>query len=85
MILKNILGLQKSTQPFYEDEAESGFIERLREEDSGLADTWSDYGDKLAKSMYGQKEMLQKNGMDTSKVDEMIKKYGLKNKKSFDN
>ena len=82
---EKILGLQKSTQPFYEDEAESGFIERLREKDSGLADIWSDYGDKTAKSMYGQKEMLQRYGMDTSHIDEIIKKYGLKNKKSFDN
>ena len=85
ILRENILDLQKSSQPFYEDDSESGFIERLREEDSGLADIWSDFGDKTAKSMYQQKRDLESLGLDTSHVDEMIKKYGLKNKKSFDN
>ena len=61
-----------------EDEAESGFIERLREKDSGLADIWSDYGDKTAKSMYQQKRDLESMGLDTSHIDEIIKKYGFK-------
>jgi hypothetical protein len=44
-----------------------------------LADKWSDYDDKLSKSMQQQKRDLQSLGLDTSKVDAMIKKYGLKN------
>lgn len=61
------------------DGRESQWIQRLRKADPDLADKWSDYDDKLSKSMQQQKRDLQSLGLDTTKVDAMIKKYGLKN------
>jgi len=51
----------------------------LRKADPNLADVWKDYDDKLSANMRLQQQTLKKYGLDTSKVDSMIKKYGLKN------
>lgn len=61
------------------DGRESQWLQKLRKADPDLADVWSDYDDKLAKSMQQQKRDLQSLGMDTSHIDAVIKKYGLKN------
>jgi hypothetical protein len=57
---------------------ESAWLERLRKADSKLADVWVDYDDKVSKSMWQQKRSLEKLGLDSSKIDAIIKKYGLK-------
>jgi hypothetical protein len=58
---------------------ESEWLQRLRKADPDLADTWSDFDDSVSKSMYQQKRDLQSLGLDTSHIDKIIKKYGLKN------
>jgi hypothetical protein len=81
-ILVKEAGLVDFFKSFFQAKAdgrESQWLQKLRKADPDLADVWSDYDDKLSKSMYQQKAMLQKYGLDTSKVDSMIKKYGLKN------
>lgn len=81
-ILVKESGLLDFFKSFFQAKAsgnESEWLKRLRKADPDLADVWSDYDDKLSKSMQQQKVMLQKYGLDTSKVDGMIKKYGLKN------
>ena len=74
-----ILDFFKSFFQAKADGRESQWLQRLRKADPDLADKWSDYDDKLSQSMQQQKRDLQSLGLDTSKVDAMIKKYGLKN------
>jgi hypothetical protein len=57
---------------------ESDWLKRLRKADPKLADLWTDYDEKLSKQMWDQKRSLEKFGLDTKEVDDMIKKYGLK-------
>lgn len=57
---------------------ESEWLGRLRKADPKLADVWIDYDDKVSKSMWQQKHSLEKLGLDPSKIDAIIKKYGLK-------
>lgn len=57
---------------------ESEWLQRLRKADPALADVWKDYDDKLSANMRLQQQILKKHGLDTSKVDNVIKKYGLK-------
>jgi hypothetical protein len=58
---------------------ESQWLQRLRKADSGLADIWSDFDDKVSKNMFQQKASLEKLGLDSSHIDKIIKQYGLKN------
>ena len=74
-----VLNFFKSFFQAKADGRESQWLQRLRKADPDLADTWSDYDDKLSQSMQQQKRDLQSLGLDTTKVDAMIKKYGLKN------
>ena len=57
---------------------ESEWLQRLRKADPDLADIWKDYDDKLSISMRNQQAMLKRYGADTTNVDNIIKKYGLK-------
>jgi hypothetical protein len=57
---------------------ESDWLKRLRNANPKLADLWVDYDDSLSKQMWNQKRNLEKLGLDTKEVDDMIKKYGLK-------
>lgn len=75
-------GLLDFFQSFFQAKAkgkESEWLQRLRKADSGLADVWSDFDDKVSKSMYQQKRDLQSLGLDSNHIDTIIKKYGLKN------
>lgn len=74
-----VLNFFKSFFQAKADGRESQWLQRLRKADPDLADKWSDYDDKLSQSMQQQKRDLQSMGLDTTKVDAMIKKYGLKN------
>jgi hypothetical protein len=74
-----VLNFFKSFFQAKADGRESQWLQRLRKADPDLADKWSDYDDKLSQSMQQQKRDLQSLGLDTTKVDAMIKKYGLKN------
>jgi hypothetical protein len=62
------------------DGKESQWLQRLRKADPDLADTWSDFDDKVSKTMYNQKARLQSMGLDSSHLDKIIKQYGLKNR-----
>ena len=61
------------------DGRESQWLQRLRKADPDLADIWSDFDTTVSKSINLNKSYLQKHGLDTTKVDTIIKKYGLKN------
>ena len=81
-ILVKEVGLVDFFKSFFQAKAdgrESQWLQKLRKADPDLADIWSDYDDKLSKSMQQQKRDLQSLGLDTSHIDAMIKKYGLKN------
>lgn len=58
---------------------ESEWLQRLRKVDPKLADIWADYDDAVSNSMAVQKRSLERLGLDTSHIDKVIKKYGLKN------
>jgi hypothetical protein len=58
---------------------ESEWLERLRNEDSDLADVWKDYDNTLSTTTRQQKEDLESLGIDASHLDQYIKKYGIKN------
>lgn len=80
-ILVREAGLIDFFKSFFQAKAdgrESQWLQRLRKADPDLADVWSDYDDKLSKGIHSQKAFLDKWGMDSSKADAMIKKYGLK-------
>lgn len=80
-ILVREAGLLDFFKSFFQAKAdgrESQWLQRLRKADPDLADIWSDYDDKLSKSVHTQKAILDKWGLDSSKADAMIKKYGLK-------
>lgn len=57
---------------------ESEWLQRLRKKNDKLADAWTDYDDALSKSMNTQKKVLQSMGIDTSHIDNYLKKYGIK-------
>jgi len=81
-ILVKEAGLMNFFKSFFQAKAngnESEWLQRLRKADPNLADVWEDYDDKLSTNMRLQQQTLDKYGLDTSKVDDMIKKYGLKN------
>ena len=60
------------------DNKESQWLAKLRKADPDLADIWSDYDKSLSKSMQTQRDILKRRGLDTSHIDTIIKKYGLK-------
>ena len=81
-ILVRESGLMDFFKSFFQakvDGRESQWLQRLRKADSGLADVWSDFDDKVSQSMSSQKKRLQARGLDSSHIDKIIKKYGLKN------
>jgi hypothetical protein len=81
-ILVKEAGLVDFFKSFFQAKAdgrESQWLQRLRKADPDLADTWSDFDDKVSKSMYQQKRDLQSMGLDTSHINKIIKQYGLKN------
>lgn len=81
-ILVKESGLMDFFKSFFQakvDGRESQWLQRLRKADPDLADVWSDFDDKVSKSMYQQKRDLQSMGLDTSHIDKIIKQYGLKN------
>ena len=81
-ILVRESGLMDFFKSFFQakvDGRESQWLQRLRKADPDLADVWSDFDDKVSKSMYQQKRDLQSMGLDTSHIDKIIKQYGLKN------
>ena len=81
-ILVRESGLLDFFQSFFQAKSkgkESDWLQRLRKADPKLANVWSNYDSKLSASIQQQKRDLQSLGLDTSKVDAMIKKYGLKN------
>lgn len=80
-ILVREAGLLDFFKSFFQAKAdgrESQWLQRLRKADPDLADIWSDYDDKLSISMRNQQAMLKRYGADTTNVDNIIKKYGLK-------
>lgn len=80
-ILVKESGIANFFRSFFQAKAdgrESDWLKRLRKADPNLADIWSDYDDKLSASMRWQQQMLRKSGGDTTDVDNIIKKYGLK-------
>jgi hypothetical protein len=62
---------------------ESEWLQRLRMKNDKLADAWKDYDDALANSMATQYEVLKSMGLDTSHIEEYMKKYGIKKGKSL--
>ena len=81
-ILVREAGLVDFFKSFFQAKAdgkESQWLQRLRKADSGLADIWSDFDDKVSKNMFQQKASLEKLGLDSSHIDKIIKQYGLKN------
>ena len=81
-ILVREAGLVDFFKSFFQAKAdgkESQWLQRLRKADSGLADMWSDFDDKVSQSMWSQKKRLQARGLDSSHIDKIIKQYGLKN------
>ena len=82
-ILVKEAGLVDFFKSFFQAKAdgrESQWLQRLRKADPDLADTWSDFDDKVSKTMYNQKARLQSMGLDSSHLDKIIKQYGLKNR-----
>lgn len=80
-ILVREAGLMDFFKSFFQAKAdgrESQWLQRLRKADPDLADIWKDYDDKLSTSMRNQQAMLKRYGADTTGVDNIIKKYGLK-------
>ena len=80
-ILVREAGLLDFFKSFFQAKAdgkESQWLQRLRKADPDLADIWKDYDDKLSISMRNQQAMLKRYGADTTNVDNIIKKYGLK-------
>ena len=62
-ILVKESGLMDFFKSFFQakvDGRESQWLQRLRKADPDLADVWSDFDDKVSKSMYQQKRDLQK-------------------------
>jgi hypothetical protein len=80
-ILVKEAGLMNFFKSFFNAKAnnkESEWLAKLRKADPNLADVWSDYDKSLTKSMIQQRDMLKRRGLDSSGVDTIIKKYGLK-------
>ena len=80
-ILVKEAGIADFFRSFFKAKAnnkESEWLTRLRKADPKLADVWSDYDKALTRNMSNQKRNLEKLGLDSSGVDAIIKKYGLK-------
>ena len=80
-ILVKEAGIADFFKSFFKAKAnnkESEWLTRLRKADPKLADVWSDYDKALTRNMSNQKRNLEKLGLDSSGVDAIIKKYGLK-------
>ena len=60
------------------DGKESEWLQRLRKVDPKMADVWSDYDDTLSAATRQQKKDLESLGINTSHIDQYIKKYGIK-------
>lgn len=60
------------------DGKESEWLQRLRKVDPKMADVWTDYDDTLSAATRQQKKDLESLGIDTSHIDQYIKKYGIK-------
>lgn len=54
---------------------ESQWLSRLRDKDPELADIWSKWDSDMDKVLYAAKDMAKARGLDTSKIDSVIKKY----------
>lgn len=80
-ILVKEAGIMSFFKSFFKakaDNKESEWIGKLRKADPELADVWSDYDKALTKNMVNQSNMLKRRGLDSSHIDSIIKKYGLK-------
>lgn len=80
-ILVKEAGIMNFFKSFFKakaDNKESEWIGKLRKADPELADVWSDYDKALTKNMVNQSNMLKRRGLDSSHIDSIIKKYGLK-------
>jgi hypothetical protein len=58
---------------------ESGWLQNVRKKDPRIADAFKQWDSDLTKSMQIQKRELEKAGIDTSKIDNLVKTLGLKN------
>jgi len=80
-ILVKEAGLMDFFKSFFKakaDNKESQWLAKLRRADPKLADIWSDYDKALTRNIQVQKDAVRKLGLDSSEVDAIIKKYGLK-------
>jgi hypothetical protein len=80
-ILVKEAGLMNFFKSFFKakaDNKESEWLKRLKKADPKLGDIWSDYDKALTKSMQTQKDILKRRGLDTSDIDDYVKKYGIK-------
>jgi hypothetical protein len=57
---------------------ESEWLQKLRKVDPKLADIWSSYDDTVSKGIATQMRVLKSRGLDTSHLEDFIKKYGIK-------
>lgn len=80
-ILVKEAGLMKFFKSFFNakaDNKESQWLAKLRKADPKLGDIWTDYDKALTRQMINQRDILKRRGLDSSNVDAIIKKYGLK-------
>jgi len=80
-ILIKEAGLMDFFKSFFKAKAdgkESEWLQRLRKVDPKMADVWTDYDDTLSAATRQQKKDLESLGIDTSHIDQYIKKYGIK-------
>jgi hypothetical protein len=80
-ILVREAGLLDFFKSFFQakaDNKESQWLSKLRKADPDLADIWSDYDKAMNKSVITQINILKRRGLDTSHLDAIVKKYGLK-------
>jgi hypothetical protein len=80
-ILVKEAGLMNFFKSFFKAKSvgnESEWIQQLRKVDSDLADIWSKYDKTLDTGARAQKASLEKLGLDTSHIDDFMKKYDIK-------
>ncbi len=54
---------------------EDRFISKIQYDDPELADAFEKLNNSMVKASLTAKSVLQKNGLDTSKIDDFLKKY----------
>jgi len=54
---------------------EDRFISKIQYDDPELADAFDKLNNSMVKASLIAKSVLQKNGLDTSKIDDFLKKY----------